>query len=898
LQDHRNPLRLIAELHTGTVSYPITEPILSASSPQPPSRGTEPRVPRRVRWLRWVLLVVIGLWLAGDGLALAIQHTSLRRRVTERLEASFGRPVEVAGYSFSFWTGPALEAYSITVGEDPRFGSEYFLRADSLIARVHWHSLLSGHLELGTIALEHPSLNLVRNADGDWNLAEWLPRPAAVPSSAPGTAARLTPAPAFRKITVSGGRINFKHGDEKLPFALTGVTGTLESASGARWRLDLIAVPARAAIVVQQPGVLHLVADLGGTSSRLRPAVLEVDGSNASISDVLRLARGGDYGVRGNLDVSLSARTEGDSWRLEGKAMLGGLHRWDLALRGDNPSVNILASGVLDSTGSRIDLSQARIEAPHSSARLEGAFDWSSGDSRRSELRVESDALSLTDLLAWARAFHSGFSDRVLLDGFARADLKLERWPPQVETATFNLPRGTLSANGIRAAVHASDVLAHYDREKGLSLSSAVLTIGGPAHSLRVEGIAKPNPKSFRLRIAGSTPQVRDVAALSKELGWDLARGWDIAGPARCDLDWQGSEEPRHTSLIGSIDWGTAAAGASLRMPFLNLPIEKIRAHTELKRDATHTTLLGAEAFGAAWTGVLDHDLSAGWQFAVSGDALSAADLDRWLDPRWRETLLDRMLPFLNSRPAATSNIGIRARGRLELGEFTLAPVAVHRLRGELILDGRHLEFSKLDGKFYGGSLTGSLEAELGLTPKYRGALDFSGISLPALSGQFPALANLLTGSVSAKMVIGLRGATRVDLVSSFECRGRARASDLVVEGIRLGGSVGSSRVQPSSTAFRDGSASFACRKGTIELEDVLLSEGNTSWQGSGSVDYAHKLDLRLHAVDSANPEAPSTGRAGESGADSVEYRITGTIHSPEISQVTVPPRLASDRRP
>jgi AsmA-like C-terminal region len=823
---------------------------------------------------------VISLWLAGVGLALAIEHTSLKRRVTVRLEASFGRPVTVGGYSFSFWTGPALEAYSITVGEDPRFGSEYFLRADALIARVHWHSLLSGHLELGTISLENPSLNLVRNADGDWNLAEWLPRPAAAPSSAPGNASPPTPAPTFRKITVRGGRINFKHGDEKLPFALVDVTATLESAGGGRWRLDLIAVPARAAIVVQQPGVLHLVGDLGGTSSRLRPASLELDGSKASISDVLRLSRGGDYGVRGSLDASLSARTEGDSWLLEGKATLARLHRWDLALRGDNPSVNILASGVLDSTGSRIDLRQARIEAPFSSARLEGTLDWSSADFRRSELRADSDALSLADLLAWVRAFHSGISDGVALDGFARANLNLERWPPRVETATFNLPHGTLSANGIRATVRASDVLARYDREKGLSLSSAILTIGGPAHSFRVEGTAKRDLKWFRLRIQGSTGQVRDVAAISKELGWDLTRGWDMAGPARCDLDWQGSGEPLHTSLTGSIEWGTPAAGASLRMPFLNLPVERIRARTEWKPDTTHTTLIGAEAFGAAWTGTLEHDLSAGWQFAISGDALSTVDLDRWLDPRWRETFLDRMLPFLNSRPATTNNIGIRARGRLELGEFTLAPVAVHRLRGQLTLDGRHLEFSKLDGKFYGGSFVGSLEADLGLTPKYRGTLEFSGVNLSTLSGQFPALTNLLTGSVSAKMAIGLRGATRADLLSSFECRGTVRANELAVEGMDLGGSAGTSHAQPPSTTFRDGSAAFSCRSGRIELADVLLSGVNASWQGSGSVDYQRKLDLRLRALDSP-----------------VEYRITGTIHSPEVSQLTVPPPVASDRR-
>ena len=62
--------------------------------------------------------------------------------------------------------------------KDPRFGHEYFLRAESISVRLLWSSLLRGRIGLGTLSLTRPSLNLVRNSQDDWNISEWLPIPA------------------------------------------------------------------------------------------------------------------------------------------------------------------------------------------------------------------------------------------------------------------------------------------------------------------------------------------------------------------------------------------------------------------------------------------------------------------------------------------------------------------------------------------------------------------------------------------------------------------------------------------------------------------------------------------------------------------------------------------------
>jgi uncharacterized protein YhdP len=104
--------------------------------------------PPRRRWLKWLALLVALIVLFDVAASLLVRRDRVRQRLDARLEAAFGRPVEVDRYSFSLWGGPTLEADGIRVAENPRFGHEYFLRADSLAVRLRWLSLLRGRFEL------------------------------------------------------------------------------------------------------------------------------------------------------------------------------------------------------------------------------------------------------------------------------------------------------------------------------------------------------------------------------------------------------------------------------------------------------------------------------------------------------------------------------------------------------------------------------------------------------------------------------------------------------------------------------------------------------------------------------------------------------------------------------
>src|SRR5207253_2987074 len=96
-------------------------------------------------------------------------------------------------------------------GEDTAFGIEpiaQFPVSGSLDARVQIKSLWTGKLQLASVRLNEPIVNLVKGASGRWNF-EPLLSPKLVP--------------AISRIGVRSGRVNFKFADTKSIFYIDNV---------------------------------------------------------------------------------------------------------------------------------------------------------------------------------------------------------------------------------------------------------------------------------------------------------------------------------------------------------------------------------------------------------------------------------------------------------------------------------------------------------------------------------------------------------------------------------------------------------------------------------------------------------------------------------------------------
>lgn len=853
----------------------------------------------RSRWLRRgtvaILLLAAFVWAADGAVSLLVQHSRLRAKITAQLEGAFGRPVEVGSYAFSVWGGPVLEAHSVRIGEDPRFGNEYFIRADSISVGLRWRGLLHGRISLGTLAVDGASLNLVRSSDGDWNLAEWLPKPLAATSS--GTPASRAPSLQvtlrFRRVDISDSRIDFKRGEEKLAFALVDVNGSMETDAPGRWRINMTAAPWRAAVQTQRPGVIHVTGYIGGTSSRLRPAALEVSWTNASISDFFRLARGNDYGVRGDVAISLSARTDSNTsangWLLNGKAQVSGLHRWDLAARPDNPSLNFIANDArLDPAFSELRVPDLRIEAPHSTALASAAFRWTGKPPLEKPTKgaanfvdVNSSRIDLADALAWVRAFHFGVPSATSVRGLVDIQGVLAGLPLSVASASVTGNRIELVSPGLKGAVHLGPIDLRYNQGT-VSLQATKLTWGtandGAASSFRIKTSPRGQGALFSTwDVAGGVADARSITALAAALGLNPSGGWSLQGPLSCDLRWQSGQLPWDSQPAGTISLGAEGAKLGedvLRVPFLNLPIEQIRARIQLKPGSRRVAITSAKAFGTNWSGSFERE-SAGtdWQFALTADRITAADLDRWIDPRWRESFLDRMLPFLGPSATPAPPPDLHASGSLSVGEIDLDPFVLHHLTGALRVDGRNIELSDAKAQIYGGEATGLVRADLKAIPAYHAEIAASNVEATALAGATIGLAGLRAEAVEGDISIDAEGASRDDLISSIACRGNARARNLGLAGVNFEKLLDAPRGAEGGR-IASATASFTCSHRAVQFQRLgLILRNGQSLMGAGSVGFDRRFDLRFQGL-AAGPKSASS------------LRVSGSLSSPVLTSI------------
>src|SRR5438105_15947453 len=127
-------------------------------------------------------LVLLALFLIRPG------AQGLRHRIIRTVSLAIGRPVDIQWVKVQFLPQPAFILENFVVYDDPAFGSEPMLRSSEVSAVLRVSSLLRGRMEISRLDLTDPSLNLVRNAQGHWNVEDLVQRAANTPVAPTGKA--------------------------------------------------------------------------------------------------------------------------------------------------------------------------------------------------------------------------------------------------------------------------------------------------------------------------------------------------------------------------------------------------------------------------------------------------------------------------------------------------------------------------------------------------------------------------------------------------------------------------------------------------------------------------------------------------------------------------------------
>jgi AsmA-like protein len=865
----------------------------------------------RLRKYGGIVVALLAAILAMQaGVSLLVRTQRGRGYMIAHLERAFGRPVQAGRFAVQILPIPEIDIDAVTIGEDPAFGNEYFLRAEHMTARFRWMGLLQGHLEFGTVSFSRPSLILVRNNGGRWNLQGWLPpaRPALL--GIPGLQrARAESTHLLQKIDFDDGRINFKLGQNKRPFAFTDVSGSVQQVSQGRWQLQLEATPWRSGVALQSSGTLQVAGYVAGTSSRLQPAQIHVHWGKVSIADLFRLITGNDSGVRGEFaldgDASIGMGTPGPNaavpaspgrWQFAFQARAANIHRWDLTEREDNPRLNVSAKGVWDLAEAEARADELRVELPQS--RVLGTAVLQTSGSANWAVRFKSMAVQGQDLLAWFRAFEPDISEEVAFTETISGSLTASGWPLRWDGGALQSTGGVLRMPG--------QMVAHLEPFHG-SLRNGKLNIDGfrmrlppEAAASSEKAAAKPRANAAlennveaalshdfqagrgALRLNVHFADVAPLFELTAAFGRPLSKGWEYKGSAAGAFTWNWQENPREVRRNGSLQ----LAKARLQVAGLNEPLKVDDARLEWKDGLRSAALTKVDAFGAAWSGTISENapLLAGevdnWRFQLHADHLDATELDRWIGPRSRPNWLQRLLPSLlgNADTSQASELlrRISAEGDLSTDFLTIEKIRLVKAHASLALHALHLDVRDAEAQWAGGVVRGRIDASFLPLPKYDVNAQIESVNLAQLPWP-PRWGERWSGLASGNVHLATSGVGREDLLKQMAGRGNLKLNKIEFRGWDVAESAQSGGPSTGSSRWASGEGEFQLSDQKIRLDGFRLDAPRQSTELAGTISFGMDGNLVFTTTPRVAPgtRAPAQAR---------ELRVSGQLENPAVA--------------
>ncbi|HYL84375.1 MAG TPA: AsmA family protein [Candidatus Angelobacter sp.] len=859
------------------------------------------------KWWKAGLAVVLLFLVLQVAVSLFVRTHRAHDYLVAHLARAFGRPVEVGSFDVRIFPSPQIFAEQLTVGEDPAFGYEYFLRAERLKAGLRWLGVLRGHFDFGTLSLTRPSLILVRNSEGRWNLERWLPPAKASATQgnpAYGPAPSATPVNRLERIEFDEGRINFKIEDDKLPIAFIAVSGRVEQFSSGRWQLQLEAQPWRSGALLQSAGTIRVVGDIAGTSARLQPAELSLHWSEASLADVLRLFRGQDYGVRGlfaldaGVKSAISRENEPGDWVFTLQARARQIHRWDLTERADNPALNAQMKGRWNIGTGTLIAEEIALEGPRSNLR--GKFRYAREDKSSTELRLDSLGIQAADLLAWYRAFHTEVAEGVTAEQYFTGGMIARGWPPSVESAALSSNGGVVRVPGFTQLVRVGPVNGGCERSSFI-VGPVRVALGGGVSDVSAlkrprvavtmndaaDIIVSQDLKSSEgsISVEGNTGHVQDFLKLFSGLGYRINHGWDLSGQATPLVKWEW-KEPFHGQWNGSV----ILKGGSLNVAGLNQPLRISESAINWSKGKRSVRVTRVEGFGGAWAGTVEEKAApeaqggSGWKFHLSVDTISAAELDRWLGPRARPTWVQQLLASLLGGAAPTVSASelvrrVDAEGELDIAELTVEKMKLESIHAKGSLRNLQLDVTDAHAEWAGGKVSGKFSAKFLPRPSYDIAAQLERINLAKVPNT-GRLAERVSGFASGTIHLATAGVGREELLAGLSGEGEVHLAKVELRGWDVAASISDGAVHQGNSRWPAGECAFLVNNRNFVVLWLQLDAGREQTSVEGKLSFGSDADLRV----TAQALEKSKLKPQKAAEKSHTLKISGPLDRPRVT--------------
>jgi hypothetical protein len=750
-----------------------------------------------------------------------------KSQITQLISASLGRPARLSSVEMRLLPRPGFVLTDLTVEEDPAYGAEPILHANSVVASIRLLSLWRGRLEIGRISVDEASLNLVRTPAGQWNLDSLFSTAAAAQPEARRTGARrAVPLP---YMVATNSRINIKSGAEKLPFSLINADLSFWQEEPGDWRVRLRGQPARTdlSLDMTDTGVVRLEASARRAQDlRQMPLHIDLEWREAPLGQLTRLVIGSDSGWRGDLTGEAHLDGTADAAQITTRLRATGVHRAEFAPAAPL-DFDARCGFIYHYSGRAIE--NLTCDSPLGDGRIHLAGDWPSDDSRPRfsvELNKVPVAAGLDALRTVRNGFGSGLEARGAISGkitYAEGDSdKGDRKEPggganpgRVHAAkprgaapgplagSFTVEGFLLGGDGLNQPIRIPRLtLEPVATAQGQPLGQSQFPALGATVALPAGG-AGPLTITTRLTLSGYQIKARGQAALARarELarlaGLAEAAGLDaLAGdPATVDLSAEGPWLPAETipfsaippadsgTQLGAGDAATDRLSGTLMLHNANWKATYLANHVEIAQATLHfdNDRLRWDPVVFSYgpvkgTGSLElpnrceAPQSCIPRFQMQFGALDASVVQSaFLGAREPGTLLSTLIARLRSSNRSSAPAWPQLEGTVKADSILLGPVTLREASATLRILQDRAEIVSIDAGLLGGHVhgTGTLRTvgtEQG-KPTYTLEGRFEKLSAPAV-GQLLGM-RWSGGALDADGKIDLAGLTDEELAAS-----------------------------------------------------------------------------------------------------------------------------------
>jgi AsmA-like protein len=863
---------------------------------------------RHVPVLGGLLLLLI---LAALILPPLININRYQRRIVASLSTGLGRPVEVSGIHLRLLPRPGVQIAHFAVEEDPAFGAEPILQCSDVSAAFRLLSLWRGRLEIARISLDEPSLDLGRNAQGEWNFASVLTQAsrtlqAPTANRIPGRQLR------FPYIEATSARINFKQGDEKKPFSFLNADIAVWLEDPNEWRVRFTAQPVRTDmnISASDTGELRVSGSVRRAPSMGEmPLDLDVAWSKAPLGQLSRMLNGEDSGWRADAEAQMHLTGTADDVRVRVEAVAAGFHRAEFEPARPLRLYTVCTGEFLRSrqvwqriacttpVGSgRLALSGSVALAPPS---VSGSSLAPAHSAPRTADQQESSTLSLAvervpagaalELLRHVRnSFAAEATATGTLDGLILLTASPGVWSSPAVSGSIHATQVAIDAPGtVQTSLPSVTLTTETIPKSGTAARNAAVSVHGPL-TLMLQPVAVDLGGAQPLVIDGQlgvhTFAIHSAGMASLRRLLPIARGFGVFRSALAGLAPEGTAQ---MNLEAAGPWIAPVSDADTPAPPATLSgtlrVEDASlVPTYLARPLLiHSAHAAIGSAGIDWSGIQARlgtvDFTASLRMPVT--CPSASDCVRHFDVTASEVALTDVRTALHAKNTGRELVR-QFMNRVEAGAAAWPPlegtVRVDRLNAgrallrnvtaSVAISDNSVRFLSFDARTLGGTLQGTGEMLVGAAKPYTAEVQLSRINADDLAALFnerwgggvlDLSAKLrLSGSTAAELAKSARGSFRYEWSNG----GWAEAQSQVP-----------GEIQPSGfRRFDRWTADGSVSSGVLHLEHSLLSSGETTSAVSGSISLDRSLSLDI-AAQGAEPATRVTGTLAESAVTTAE---------------------------